>query len=111
MTPKEVAERYFAAIRTRDIQSLSALYADDATFTLPNGKEFAGVDAIREMHLSVFKAGAPTPTPISSIIGNDSIAVEIQARLSDGTSRRTANFYYLSSSGLIQHLRVYMQSG
>lgn len=111
VNPTEVTERYFAAMRTRDIESLSALYADDATFTHPNGKEFSGVGAIREMHLGVFKAGAPAPTPIATVSGDNSIAVEIQVRLPDGTSRRTANFYHLTSSGLIQHLRVYMQTG
>jgi hypothetical protein len=109
MDPTEITERYFASIRARDLEGLIALYAEDACFTLPNGREFNGVDAIREMHRSVFAAGGPNPTPLKSIAGASSIAVEIEARLPDGTARRTANFYYLNAVGRIQGLSVYMR--
>src|SRR5262249_31760706 len=56
VNPKSVAERYFAAIRSRNIEDLMALYAEDATFVLPNGKEAKGIAAIRELHQSVFNA-------------------------------------------------------
>ncbi len=109
MDPTAVTERYFASVRARDLDGLIALYAEDACFTLPNGRELNGIDAIREMHRSVFGAGAPSPTPLASIAGASSIAVEIEARLPDGTVRRTANFYYLNASGRIQRLSVYMR--
>jgi hypothetical protein len=111
MNPAEVTERYFASIRARDLDSLIALYAEDACFTLPDGRLFNGIDAIREMHRSVFAAGGPSPTPLASIAGANAIAVEIEARLSDGTVRRTANFYYLNAAGRIQGLSVYMRGG
>lgn len=109
MTPAEIIERYFAAIRARDIDSLTALYANDATFMLPNGKSFSGKAAIREMHLDVFAAGAPVPSPLASVLGKDCAAVEIEAPLQDGTTRNTANFYYFTREGLIQRLSVYMR--
>jgi hypothetical protein len=37
--------------------------------------------------------------------------VEIEARLADGTVRRTANFYYLNAAGRIERLSVYMRGG
>jgi hypothetical protein len=111
MNPADVTERYFASIRARDLDGLSALYAENARFTLPNGREFNGVDAIREMHRTVFAAGGPIPTPLKSIAGANSIAVEIEARLPDGTVRRTANLYYLDAAGRIQELSVYMRGG
>lgn len=111
MDPIDVTQRYFASIRARDLDGLIGLYAEDACFTLPNGREFHGTEAIREMHRSVFAAGAPNPTPLSSIAGAGSIAVEIEARLPDGTVRRTANFYYLNASARIQRLSVYMRGG
>ena len=111
MNPKDVADRYFAAIRARDIDDLMTLYADDATFVLPNGRESKGVAAIRAMHQSVFNASAPQPVPQAMILGNDAVAVEIDAQMPDGTSRRTANFYYLNSQGRIQRLSIYMRSG
>jgi hypothetical protein len=42
------------------------------------------------MHWSVFAAGGPLPTPLTSIVGGSSIAVEIEARLADGSVRRDA---------------------
>lgn len=111
MNPKDVADRYFAAIRTRDIESLMALYADDATLVLPNGKESKGVAAIRATHESVFDASAPKPVPQEVILGDAAVAIEVEAQMPDGTSRRTANFYYLNSQGLIQRLNIYMRSG
>ncbi len=111
MTADTVTDRYFAAIRSRDIDSLIALYADDATFILPNGKAFVGKAAIREMHLGVFAAGAPIPSPTLLIAGEAAIAVEIEASLPDGTVRHTANHYQLNGDGLIQRLSVYVKTG
>lgn len=110
MSPEDVADAYFAAIRAKDIEGLMTLYAEDAIFTLPNGKSFAGKEAIRQMHLGVFSAGAPTPSPSAKVVGQDAIAVEIEARLADGTTRQTANFYRFGQDGLIRSLGVYMRS-
>lgn len=107
---ENVVERYFAAIRARDIDSLLALYAEDATFILPNGKEFRGVAAIGEMQRGVLAGAAPTPTVVNKVLGENSAAIEIEAHLSDGTVRRTANFYQLSPAGQIARLSVYMRS-
>jgi hypothetical protein len=111
MNPIDVTLQYFASVRARDLDGLIALYAEDACFILPNGREFNGIDAIREMHRSVFAAGGPNPTPLASIAGASSVAVEIEARLPDGALRRTANFYYLNAEGRIQRLSVYMRGG
>ncbi len=107
MNPQHVVERYFENIRARDIDALSTLYADDATFHLPNGKSFAGIAAIRDMHLGVFAAGSPFPNPVRQVITESSAAVEIEAKLADGSSRHTANFFYLNASGRIQRISVY----
>jgi ketosteroid isomerase-like protein len=109
--PKDIAERYFAAIRARSIDDLMKLYADDATFVLPNGTESKGVAAIRKTHQSVFDASSPLPVPQAMIIGDAAIAVEVEARMPDGTRRRTANFYHLNGQGRIQRLSVYMRTG
>ena len=110
MNIEGVVERYFAAIRARDIDGLLALYAQDAAFILPNGKELRGVAAIGEMQRGVFAGAAPMPTVVNKVLGQDSAAVEIEARLADGTVRRTANFYQLSPAGRIARLSVYMRS-
>ena len=111
MTVESVVERYFVAIRSRDIDGLLALYAPDASFVLPNGKQFDGIAAIGELQRSVFAGAAPTPTVVNKVLGTNSAAVEIEARLADGTVRRTANFYQLSAEGRITRLSVYARSG
>lgn len=110
MNIENVVERYFNAIRARDIDGLLALYAQDATFVLPNGKEFQGIVAIGELQRGVFAGAAPMPTVVNKVFGENAAAVEIEARLTDGTVRRTANFYQLSADGRIARLSVYMRS-
>ena len=111
MTPDELADRYFSCIRAKDIDGLEELYDEEATFILPDGREFKGKAAIRKMHLGVFSAGSPVPTPVARVVDGNSIAVEIEARLPDGTVRNTANFYRLSDAGRILQLGVYMRGG
>jgi ketosteroid isomerase-like protein len=111
VTATELAETYFRCIRAQDLDGLAALYDDDAIFILPNCREFTGKPAIRALHQSVFAPGAPIPTPLAMIAGDDAIAVEIAARLPDGTGRNTANFYTLTPAGRIKRLSVYIRTG
>jgi uncharacterized protein (TIGR02246 family) len=69
VNPKDVADCYIAAMRARNVDDLIALYAEDATFVLPNGKEFRGIAAIRAMHESVLKAASPMPNARAMVIG------------------------------------------
>jgi uncharacterized protein (TIGR02246 family) len=107
---EEVVDSYFAAIRARDIDALMSLYADDATFILPDGREFVGTAAIRAMHLGVFTAGAPVPTPGLRILAGAAAAVEIETRIADGSLRRTTNHYSLNDAGKIERLNVYVKT-
>lgn len=111
MELEAVIESYFAGIRAKDIDALTDLYAEDATFILPDGREFVGIDAIRAMHLGVFSAGSPMPSPGARIMSHSSAAVEIEARLPDGTVRQTTNHYFLDEAGKIERLNVYMKAG
>jgi len=107
MTQSDLADRYFECIRTRDIEGLIALYAEDASVVLPDGREFEGVAAIRTMQQGIFDTTAPIPTAGPRVVGESAVAVEVQSRLSDGTPRRTANFFHLNGAGRIQRLSVY----
>ena len=109
MIPTELAERYFAAVRAKDIDAFVALFAEDAHFILPGGQTFEGKDAIRETQTKVFAAGAPFPTPLTIIAGDGGLAVEVEARLPDGTVRRTVNLYTLAEDGRIARLSVFKQ--
>jgi hypothetical protein len=105
--PRKAVDAYFEAIRAKDIDALMSLYAEDASFTLPNGKSFSGKAAIREVHLSVFASGSPFPTPGARFVGAEGIAVEIAAQLPDGSVRQTTNHYRFDDAGKIVSLGVY----
>jgi uncharacterized protein (TIGR02246 family) len=109
MLPTELADRYFASVRARDIDGFIALFAEDAIFIRPDGIQLSGKKAIREMELGVFTTGAPTPTRVASVACDIGIAVEVHVRLSDGTIRHMANFFQLTGAGLIQRLSIYRQ--
>ena len=63
MDPIDVTQRYFASIRARDLDGLIGLYAEDACFTLPNGREFHGTEAIRENASERLCGGRSKPHP------------------------------------------------
>ncbi len=105
--PQATVDGYFAAVRARDIEALMALYAEDATFILPNGKSFTGKDVIRGVHQSVFDSGSPFPIPGARFVGAEGIAVEIEARLPDGSVRNTTSHYRFDEPGKIRSLGVY----
>jgi len=105
----DIAERYFACVRAKDIDGLLALYADEAVFVSPMGGEIKGKDAIREMQLRVFNLSAPKPNPIAMVVSERLVAVEIEAHMPDGQVRHTANFYHLDDKGFIARLSVYMR--
>lgn len=110
LAPERLAEAYFQCMRDKDLDGLGALYADDPVFVLPTGQEFTGRQAVLAMHEGVFGAGAPVPTPMAMIAGEKAVAVEIEARLPDGTVRNTANFFHLNDQGRIERLTVYWRS-
>lgn len=110
MNPTEIAECYFASVRSRDIDAFMELFADDATLTLPDGRIVSGSAAIREMETEVFKSGAPMPNPVAIIASDDSVAVQIDVSLPNGSLLKMANFYHLNQNGKIQNLSVYRQS-
>lgn len=110
MTPTELADRYFACVRSRDLEGYIALFAPDAVMILPNGQECVGTEAIAALQGRIFASGGPRPTPLARLGGGaEGIAVEIRAELPDGSARHTANFFHLNAEGLISRLSVYMR--
>lgn len=109
--PGATVDAYFAAVRAKDIDGWMALFAEEATYTLPNGAVYEGKPAIREIQQSVFASGGPFPTPSGRITGSEGIAVEVSAALPDGSVRRTSNVYRFNEAGKISSLSVYMRQG
>jgi hypothetical protein len=67
------------------------------------------LEAIRKLFSTLF-ATQTTPIPIATIASESGVASEIETRLSDGSVRRTANFYYFDREGLIKRLSHYARS-
>lgn len=104
---RETVERYIAAVKARDLDAFVALFADDATYTVPNGKTLTGSDEIRAFQSMVFDAGQPSPSPLEWFVAPDGVAVEIEAKLPDGSVRLTTNHYRFDAAGRITSLRVF----
>ena len=102
--PEEVAQAYFAAVRAKDIDAFKTLFAEDAVFVFPDGKDYVGLPAIIEMELAAFAGTGPTPTPRVMIIGDKAVAGEADVELADGRVIRAANLFYLNDDGKIQRL-------
>ncbi|MBW8755496.1 MAG: nuclear transport factor 2 family protein [Sphingomonadales bacterium] len=109
--PQATVDAYFVAVRAKDIDAWMALFAEDATYALPNGSVYQGKPAIREFQQMVFGSGSPVPTPSGRIVGSEGIAVEVEARLPDGSVRNTTNVYRFDEVGKIRSLSVYMRGG
>ncbi|RZK02919.1 MAG: hypothetical protein EOO76_05075 [Novosphingobium sp.] len=107
--PSATVDAYFAAVRAKDMDAWIALFAEDARYALPNGQSFQGRPAIREFQQMVFGSGSPFPTPGARFVGAEGIAVEIEAKLPDGTVRNTTNHYRFDDAGKITSLTVYMR--
>lgn len=102
-----LAIQYFSSVKNRDLDSLCALYVAEAELVLPDGRQLFGVEAIREMYRGLFESQAPSPNPIHLVVGNQSVAVELEIHLPNGDIRRTANFFHLNDAGLINRLSIY----
>lgn len=107
MNSSDLAERYFAHMRDRDLEGLTSIFDEDAVVILPDGREVTGLPAIRGMYQHIWGAGAPSPTPLATVAGPDGVAVEIEAKLPDGSVRRTANFFHIGAEGRIARLSIY----
>lgn len=107
MNLQDRVERYFGHVRDRDLEGLSTLFAEEAVVILPDGRELVGLAAIRGMYQQLFGSGAPSPTPLGTILGEGAAATEIEARLPDGSIRRTANFFRFDAEGRVIGMNVY----
>jgi ketosteroid isomerase-like protein len=108
--PTEITERYFEHIRGQDVAGVVALFAQDASYFMPDGRAFTGAAEIGGWFTKLFASLALTPRVVATVVADTAIAVEIENILPDGTKRNTANFFYINASGLIEQLRVYQRS-
>lgn len=107
MSDSSLANQYFSSVKNRDLDSLCALYVNEAQLVLPDGRELFGVEAIRDMYRGLFASQAPSPNPIHVVVSEQSVAAELEIHLPNGDIRRTANFFHLDDAGLIKRLSIY----
>jgi len=102
--PEDVANAYFTAVRTKDLDAFAKLFAEDAVFVFPDGKDYVGLPAIIEMERAAFAGTSPSPTPRVMILGDKAVAGEADVELAGGRVIQVANLFYLNDEGKIQRL-------
>lgn len=111
MNTENLARSYYRRVNAKDIEGLLGLFADDASFVLPDGRTVAGMDAIRTMYEGVFAHGGPQPQPVAFVPGENSVAAEIEVHLADGTVRQMASFFQVDNQGKFTSVGVYQRTG
>lgn len=109
MTPQDISDAYFAAMRGRDLDLLLSLFDTAGVIVWPDGRAIEGKDAIREIYTRLFQTPPNNPAPGHLMIGPDSFSVEVASRFDDGTTRRTINIFRLTGEGLIARMDSYRQ--
>ena len=104
---RATVEAYFNAVRSKDLDAFVALFADDAVYSVPNGKTMIGPAEIREFQAMVFGSGSPFPTLQGLFVAPEGVVAEVEAALPDGSRRQTTNHYRFNAAGKIANLKVY----
>ena len=109
MTEQDIADRYFAAMRTQDLAALLAVFDESGVIVWPDGRTIEGTAAIRETYARLFQHPSNNPAPGAPMIGPESFAVEVASRFDSGETRRTTNVFRLAGNGLIARMDSYRQ--
>lgn len=109
MIEQDIADRYFAAMRARDIEALLNLFEEDGLIIWPDGRRVEGKPAIRDIYSRLFQGPSNNPSPGALMIGPESFASEVSSRFDSGETRRTINIFRLSAHGLIARMDSYRQ--
>ncbi len=110
MNTEHLARTYYRKVNAKDLEGLLALFADDAVFILPDGRQVSGVAEIRQMYERVFAHGGPQPQPVSFVAADHGVAAEVQVHLSDGTVRRMASFFQAGADEKFTSVGVYQRN-
>lgn len=109
MTPQEIADRYFTAMTSQDLEALLTLFAEDGVIVWPDGRTIAGKAAIREIYAKLFQGPSNNPAPRALMIGPESFSVEVASHFASGETRRTINVFRLGADGLVARMDSYQQ--
>ena len=104
---KDRALAYYAAINAKDLDGVCALFTPDAVFSLYDGRQVAGLEAIRAMYVNVFAAGGPQPQPTVIVPAQTHVAAEVTVTLANGQALNMASFFALADDGRFRSVAVY----
>lgn len=107
MTPEHLARSYYRKINEKDLAGVLSLFADDATFNLPDGRVVSGKPEIAAMYENVFAQGGPQPQPVHIVSSDTGVAVEVEVRLADGAVLQMASFFELGLDDRFSRVAVY----
>lgn len=110
MTEQDIADRYFAAMRTQDLDALLGVFDEGGVIVWPDGRTIEGKSAIRETYVRLFQHPSNNPVPGAPMIGPEAFAVEVASRFDSGETRRTTNVFRLAENGLIARMDSYRQN-
>lgn len=109
MTAEHLVRSYYRHINAKDVDGVLSVLSDKAVFHLPDGREVAGKDALREMYTHVFAAGGPQPQPVKIVATDTDAAAEVEVTLADGTKLFMASFFSLGSDKTFDVVGVYQR--
>jgi hypothetical protein len=109
VSPQEISDRYFAAMRMQDLETLLALFTEDGVIVWPDGRAIEGKAAIREAYAAMFTRPSNNPAPGPLMVGPESFSTQVESRLLDGETRRTINVFRLAVNGLVARMDSYRQ--
>ncbi|WP_340589014.1 nuclear transport factor 2 family protein [Erythrobacter alti] len=109
MSAEHLARTYYRNINAKDLEGVLALFSDNATFNLPDGRVVVGKDNLRDMYTHVFAQGGPQPRPVNIVATDTDAAVQVEVTLSDGTTLHMASFFAMDSADTFDAVSVYQR--
>lgn len=109
MTPQELTDRYFEAMRRQDLDLLLSVFEAEGVLVWPDGRRIEGKAAMAETYARLFAHPSNNPAPGPLMIGPESVSTEVASRFDSGETRRTCNVFRFGPSGLIARMDSYRQ--
>lgn len=107
--PRTFAERYVEFTNAGQYDRLASLFAEDAVFLAPNGREIRGREEINRFYLE-FLPSIKSRLRLASLVEQDNVCVyELEAQINDETEYFLSAIDHatLDSRGLVTRFVVY----
>jgi ketosteroid isomerase-like protein len=107
--PRRFAERYVELTNNGRYDELGKLFAADALFIGPGGRQFQGRDEISNFYQTFLPTIKPTLRMASFVEQGDTCVYELEARINDDTAFKLSAIDHatLNGDGLVARFAVY----